>query len=128
MLIFLRPKDNHVKTFYIKFYCQTLHKNLDIGGSKYVYIFVYFFYPSWNSHSADFFVQINTLIVSQLITMPTKDVTMNVKILIHILPFLKNLVNLFFYNCIIKFIYLKNELTYGFSIGKHFIIFSNHLQ
>ena len=40
--------------------------------------------PHFEYLSTEYFVQINAHIVVQLITMPTNDVTMNVKILIHI--------------------------------------------
>ena len=52
---------------------------------------VLYFPPLKILSQLNFFVQINILIVSQLITMPTNDVTMNVKILVHILPCLQNL-------------------------------------
>ena len=45
-----------------------------------------------------FFVQINSQIVAQWLTLLTNDVTLNIKIKIHIFPFLQDILNVF---CII---------------------------
>ena len=75
----------------MKFYCQTLHNHWDV--SKY-----YTPPPPLKSLSTEYFVQMNTRIVVQWIAMPTNDVKMNVKILLHIFPCLQDILKDF---CII---------------------------